>query len=353
MVSLSYQNQDRNLLAKFLRQIHYQNSSKNLTYGNALSILHTIFKASGQQYLLYIVKLRKLWFAEIDKFLARNAYPRNISAVSQFTVNADFINKLLQAGVAADFLLSVEKLKGESFKGSTQLNWKLQKKLKRLLSSEETDLLKHKAKFKPQQTILHLTVYDGSISQALRFEKEAYLRMFQRLLPELKLNDIHCHVGDLGQAQYDQIQVASLANNWNIITPEKVHQNCMPAFLHRVSRAHAVLVLYVSSEESLVSLKRTPGAEWLVQHLHKQRSELNDVLQKIVFVPRPELDLEQVRLRSYALGKIPLEKSTQKTKIVSSFLTTDSSKKSISSQEQFAKIIRQLRSKPTDSQSKN
>ncbi|MEC9070058.1 MAG: hypothetical protein VYC02_08345, partial [SAR324 cluster bacterium] len=81
MVSLSYQNQDRNLLAKFLRQIHYQNSSKNLTYGNALSILHTIFKASGQQYLLYIVKLRKLWFAEVDKFLARNAYPRNISVV--------------------------------------------------------------------------------------------------------------------------------------------------------------------------------------------------------------------------------------------------------------------------------
>mgnify|MGYP001384326012 CR=1 FL=1 len=170
-----------------------------------------------------------------------------------------------------------------------------------------------------------------------------------------------CGIGGIvsfNNSEIDQKLSDDIKNSLNHRGPDhsltkKIHQNCMPAFLHRVSRAHAVLVLYVSSEESLVSLKRTPGAEWLVQHLHKQRSELNDVLQKIVFVPRPELDLEQVRLRSYALGKIPLEKSTKKTKIVSSFLTTDSSKKSISSQEQFAKIIRQLRSKPTDSQSKN
>ena len=343
MASLTYQNQDRNLLTQFLRTIQYQNPSRNKTYGNALTILHAIFEASGQQHLLYLIKLRKLWFAEIDKFLARNAYPRNISVLRQFTVNADFTQELVKAGVSADFLQAAEKLSGESFNHSAQLNGKLQKKLKRLLSTEETELLKHKVRFKPQQTILHLTVYDGSISQALRFETEAYLRMFHRLLPELKLDDIRCHVGDLGQAQYDQSQVASLAKDWHLLTPEGVHQNCMPAFLHRVSRGHAVLVLYVSSEEGLELLNSTPGAEWLIQHLHKQRSELQDVLQKIAFVPRPELDLEQVRLRSLVLGDIQLEKSAAEAAKESSSLTADSSKTSISVQEQFAKISRQLR----------
>ena len=343
MVSLTYQNQDRNLLTQFLRTIKYQSPSGHKTYGNALAILRAIFEASGQQHLLYLVKLRKLWFAEIDKFLARNAYPRNISVLRQFTVNADFTQELVKAGVSADFLQAVEKLKGESFNHSAQLNGKLQKKLKRLLSTEETELLKHKVRFRPQQTILHLTVYDGSISQALRFETEAYLRMFHRLLPELKLDDIRCHVGDLGQAQYDQSQVASLAKDWHLLTPEGVHQNCIPAFLHRVSRGHAVLVLYVSSEEGLELLNSTPGAEWLIQHLHKQRTELQEVLQKIAFVPRPELDLEQVRLRSLVLGDIQLEKSAAEAAKESSSLTTDSSKTSISVQEQFAKISRQLR----------
>ena len=204
MASLPYQNQERNLLMKFLRTIHYQSSSGKSTYANALSILREIFEASGQQHLLYLVKIRKLWFAEIDKFLARNAYPRNISVLRQFTVNDYFTEELNRAGVSSDFLKAVEKLKGESFNGPGQLNGKLHKKLKRILSTEETELLKNKVTFKPQQTILHLTVYDGSISQALRFETEAYLHMFQRLLPELKLDDIRCHVGDLGQAQFDQ-----------------------------------------------------------------------------------------------------------------------------------------------------
>jgi hypothetical protein len=343
MASLTYQHQDRNLLTKFLRTIRYQDSSGHETYGNALAILRAIFEVSGQKHLLYLVKLRKLWFAKIDKFLAQNAYPRNISVLRKFTVNTDFTKELVKAGVSADFLQAAEKLKGESFSQSAQLNGKLQKKLKRLLSTEETELLKHKVRFRPQQTILHLTVYDGSISQALRFETEAYLRMFHRLLPELKLDDIRCHVGDLGQAQYDRSQVASLAKDWHLLTPEGVHQNCMPAFLHRVSRGHAVLVLYVSSEEGLELLTSTPGSEWLIQHLHKQRSELMDVLQKIAFVPRPELDLEQVRLRSLVLGDIQLENSAAEAAKESISLTADSRKTSISVQEQFAKISRQLR----------
>jgi hypothetical protein len=167
MPSLPQQKKDHNLVTQFLRSIHYKSSSGQKPYGNALSILRAIFEASGQQHLLYLVKLRKLWFAEIDSFMARNSYPRNISVLRQFTVNDDFCQELAKASVSPDFLQAVEKLNGESFKRSEQLNGQLQKRLKRLLSPEESELLKHKVRFKHLQTILHLTVYDGSIAQAL------------------------------------------------------------------------------------------------------------------------------------------------------------------------------------------
>ena len=112
----------------------------------------------------------------------------------------------------------------------------------------------------------------------------------------------------------------------------------MPAFLHRVSRGHAVLVLYVSTEEGLEYLKRTPGSDWLVQHLHKKRTELQEVLQRIAFVPKPELDLEQIRLRSVVLGEIDSEKPSSVTEITSRKSTASNSKTTLSAKEQFAKI---------------
>ena len=338
MSTLPQQNKDHNLVTQFLRSIHYKSSYGNKPYGNTLSILRSIFEASGQQHLLYLVKLRKLWFTEIDSFMARNAYPRNISVLRQFRVNTEFCQELAKAGVSLDFLKAAEKLNGESFKSPKQFNGKLQRKLKRLLSTEELELLKQKFKLKPQQTILHLTVYDGGIAQALRYETEVYLRIFYRLLPEIKLDNINCHVGDLGQSQNDQRQVALLAKDWHHVTPPEVYERSMPAFIHRVSRGHAVLVLYVSTEEGLEYLKRTLGSDWLVRHLHKTRIELQEVMQKIAFVPKPELNLEQIRLRSVVLGKIETEKFSSVTEIKSKKLATSSSKTTLSAKEQFAKI---------------
>ncbi len=349
MPSLAQQNKERNLVTQFLRSIHYQSPSGNMPYGNALNILRAIFESSGQQHLLYLVKLRKLWHDKIDSFLARNAYPRNISVLHQFSVNDDFIKELVRSSVSSEIMQAVAKLNGETFKRSEQFNGKLQKKLKRSLSFEEMELLKHKVRFRPQQTILHLTVYDGSVAQALRFETEAYLRLFDKLLPELKLDDISCHVGDLGQAQYDQRQVALLAKDWHLVTPQKVHQRCMPAFLHRVSRGHAVLVLYVATDEGLAFLKRTPGADWLVRHLYKKRSELKEVLQKIAFVSKQELGLEQIRLRSVVLGDLQSEKPSSAAKMKSAQLTSCSSKNSLSAKEQFALIRENLKESSHDS----
>jgi len=187
---------------------------------------------------------------------------------------------------------------------------------------------------------LHLTVYDGGIAQALRFETEAYLRMFNRLLPELKLNNIQCHVGDLGQTQFDQQHVGLLAKDWHIVTPPEVHLRCSPAFLHRVSRGHAVLVLYVNSKEEMDLLKRTPGADWLLQNLHQKLPELRDVIQRIGFALKHELDLEQIRLRTVVLGNsTEVPSSIIKDK---SFQTESHSSKNTNAKKQFAKIRKMI-----------
>lgn len=337
MVSLLHQKKDHNLVTQFLRSIHYQSTSGNKPYGNTLNILSAIFEAAGQKHLLYLVKLRKLWFEKVDNFLARNSYPRNISVISQFTINDGVLQEFSKANIHADFLHALEKLNGESFKQFKLFNARLQKILKRPMSPEETELLKYKVRFKPQKTVLHLTVYDGGIAQALRFETEAYLRMFNRLLPELKLDNIQCHVGDLGQTQYDQRQVALLAKDWHLVTPPEVHQLSMPAFLHRVSRGHAVLVIYVKTQEEIEILKRTPGADWLVQHLHNKLPELQEVVQRIAFVPKHEMDLEQIRLRTVVLGNTTGDESSVKN-VKSGLTTYQPSKNSLHAKEQFAKI---------------
>ena len=221
-----------------------------------------------------------------------------------------------------------------------QIKARLQKILIRTLSSEEQEFLGQKLRFKPQQTILHLTVYDGGIAQALRFETEAYLRMFNRLLPELKLNNIQCHVGDLGQTQFDQQHVGLLAKDWHIVTPPEVHLRCSPAFLHRVSRRHAVLVIYVNSKEEMDLLKRTPGADWLLQNLHQKLPELRDVIQRIGFALKHELDLEQIRLRTVVLGNSTEDPSSIiKDK---SFQTESHSSKNTNAKKQFAKIRKMI-----------
>jgi len=320
--------------------MHYKNSTGNKTYGNTMNILSAIFEAAGQKHLLYLIKLRKLWFEEVDAFLAKNSYPRNISTLSIFAINNNVIQECLKSNSHTDILNALKKLNGETFKHLKQIKARLQKILKRTLSIEEIEFLGQKLHFKPYQTILHLTVYDGGIAQALRFETEAYLRMFNRLLPELKLNNIQCHVGDIGQTQFDQQHVGLLAKDWHILTPPEVHLHCSPAFLHRVSRGHAVLVLYVNSKEEMDLLKRTPGADWLLQDLHQKLPELRDVIKRIGFAKKNELDLEQIRLRTVVLGNATEAPSLiTKDKI---FQTESHSPKKTNAKKHFAKIRKMI-----------
>ena len=303
MAILTHHKQDNNFVTNILRKTHYQNPKANKSYGNTLNIISAIFDVAGQKHLLYLVKLRKLWFEEVDTFLAKNSYPRNISVLNRFVFNKKVIQECIKANIHTEILNTFNNLNNEKFKDLKQIKTSLQNIMKRTLSSEELEFLKQNLLFKPYQTILHLTVYDGGIAQALRFETEAYLLMFNKLLPELKINKILCHVGDLGQTQFDQQHVGLLAKDWHIVTPPEVHQHCAPAFLHRVSRGHAVLVLYVNSKEEMDLLKRNPGSHWILQHLHEKLPELKDVIKRIGFSLKHELDLEQIRLRTVVLGK--------------------------------------------------
>jgi len=340
MAILTHQKKDNNLVTHFLRTIHYQSSKEKKPYGNTLNILSAIFESAGQKHLIYLIKLRKLWFEEVDAFLAKNSYPRNISTLSQYAVNNNVIQECLKENSHTEILNALKKLNGETFKNLKQIEARLQKILKRTLSIEELEFLGQKLHFKSDQNILHLTVYDGGIAQALRFETEAYLRMFKRLLPELKLNSIQCHVGDLEQTKFDQQHTGLLAKEWHKVTPPEVHLHCSPAFLHRVSRANAVLVVYANSKEEMDLLKRTPGADWLLQNLHQKFPELRDVIQRIGFALQHELDLEQIRLRTVVLGNsTEVPSSIIKDK---RFQTESHSSKNTNAKKQFAKIRKMI-----------
>ena len=324
------------MVTHFLRSIHYQSSKGSKPYGNTLNVLSEIFEAAGQKNLLYLVKLRKLWFEEVDTFLAKNSYPRNISVLSHFKVNNNVIKEYEKKDTHSEILKAIKKLNGEELKNLNQIKIMLQKITKRTLSLEEFELLRNKVLFKSNQNILNLTVYDGGIAQALRFETGAYLRMFNRLLPELKLNNIKCHVGDLGQTQFDQQNVGLLAKDWHIVTPPEVHSRCSPAFLHRVSRGHAVLILYVNSKEEMDFLKRTPGADWILQNILQKVPEMRDVIQRIGFSLKHEFDLEQIRLQTFVLGKSSEDHSSIIKDI--GFHKGSYSYKNINAKKQFAKI---------------
>ena len=70
MAISTHQNQDKNLVEQFLRSIDYQSSIEKKSYGDTINILSAIFDAAGQKHLLNLVKIRKLWFEEVDPFLA-------------------------------------------------------------------------------------------------------------------------------------------------------------------------------------------------------------------------------------------------------------------------------------------
>jgi len=338
------QKNNHNLNQNFFQSTKHQSSTSYKPYANVLSTLNKIFDTSGQKHALHLAKLRKVWYTGMDSFLSNNAYPRNISVVFKFFVNSNFLHELDQTKLSLDLFHTLERMKGKSFNRSEQFIGYLKKTLGRPTSNEEMEVLQKKVQFKPTRKILHLTVYDGSISHAIHSETDAYLRIFNRLLPEIKFDEIHCHVGEIEKMLLDQEYLASLAKDWYFLTPARIHLKCMPAFLHRVSKNYVVLVLYVSTQQDYDLLKYNPGVNWLLEHLQKKCSSLRGVLKKIKFVHKERVELENIRLNSVILGSISNGSSFSKRKIRTS-LSSDFSKQIFRAKKEFAKICKILKSK--------
>ena len=317
-------------------------SSNKKPYLNSLSTLTKIFETLGQPHILSLVKLRKMWFTEMDSFLARNAYPRNISVKRKFTANSDFFNELNLANTCPDFLKVLKKLNGKSFISPEQLNKFLKNNLKRILTKEENDWLKNKDIFKPPHSTLHLTVYDGSISHAIRIEKKAYIHKFNNLLSGIIFDDIHCHVGDLEKAQFDRSYLESLKRDWELILPKHISQKCFPAFLHRVSNKYFILVLYVTTKENLKILEINPGVDLLLKHLQKKQIELNDGLKRITFVISPDKNFKKIKFRSLHQDYISKHEKNFKN-LSSSDSQSNFSKKCLLARDHFQKIHKKLK----------
>ncbi len=285
----------------FLKAIGYEASESSAPL-SALSVLQRIFEAAGQKHLMQLAQLRKLWLQELDPFLTQNTYPRNFSVTRQFTLTPTYVQQVTDALGATPWTAVLQRLEGRSFPRPDVFFGALRKGLKRHLTEEEQAVLRRRAEFRLQQVVLHLTVYDGSIAQAIRFEEATYLRLFHQHLPGLQVDAIRCHVGDLAQTRNDQEVAADLAERWQHLVPPEWQHGTMPAFVHRVSPNRASLVVYVASAERREALIRTFGLHWLQRHLHAQDPSWQQAFQRVSLMVQSHLNPEQVRGHTRSLA---------------------------------------------------
>ena len=329
---------DHEQAKRFLRRIRHHRStslSRNQPTPDALEVLQGIFKASGHHHLMTLAKLRKLWFESVDRFLAQNAFPRNFSVTKNFAVTKEWLERFSAQRPTPELLNVLTELRGRDFSRVEHLLKTLSGRLDRKLAPAEEQLIRGFAQFRASETVLHLTVYDGSIAQAIQFEMPGYLRLLRRLLPEMRIDHIRCHVGDLGQVQADQQLVAELAGAWPRLLPEAVGQRCAPAFLHRASKRQAVLVLLVESEAVREKLIRTPGLEWLSAEITRNHPAAGASFSRVSLAVRSGASSSQVRARSVALAAPFVEAPVAKS--------PDSAAASSPVQRQVRRILDQLR----------
>ncbi|MEE2716718.1 MAG: hypothetical protein VX610_04755 [SAR324 cluster bacterium] len=298
-------NPDHVQAKRFLQRIrHYRSTtlSRNQSAPDATEVLQGIFKASGHHHLMVLAKLRKLWFESVDRFLAQNAFPRNFSVTKNFAVTQEWLQRFAAQKPPSELLGVLERIRGRDFSDMEHLLKTLSGRLDRVLAPAEEQLIRGFANFRVSETVLHVTVYDGSIAQAIQFEMPSYLKLLRRLLPEMRVDRIRCHVGDLGQVKADQQVVAELAEAWLRMLPKEVGQRCAPAFVHRASKRQAVLVLLVESEAIREELIRVPGLEWLHAEIVCQHPAASASFSRVALAVRSGTSAQHVLAHSMALA---------------------------------------------------
>ncbi len=289
-------------IRQFLRKIHYENTDENLQH--VFDIVAQVFHAAGQKNLLALILLRKYWLEQMDEFLARHSYPRNLSISKEFIVTSDYLTH-----VRADETLptkmrhALTALEGSVYPSSQKFLYQVRKTLKQALSEEEQERLLQYTDFKSKETVLHLTVYDGGFTQAIHFDMPLYLKQINAIVPDVQIDRIQCHVGNVGQARQDQVWVGKMAADWSETVSPKFSNHCAPAFIHRTSYREATLVVYVPDAALESELNNSQSSQELLNQIFQAYPDLRFTIQRVWFIVQTGMHPTNVRSTSMILGE--------------------------------------------------
>ena len=161
--------ENKTRMQEFLKEL-FKDKPKhvNQEIATAFDVATSILEAGGQTHLLALIVIRRFWFQCLDEFFAKHTFARNISMTLQFIVSEDYLEKTLPLFQPTSKLFYILKsLQEQSFAREHEFVMTVQKRFRSKLSeSEKEQILKHAA-FKPHQTTLHITVYDGGFAQAV------------------------------------------------------------------------------------------------------------------------------------------------------------------------------------------
>ena len=109
------QKNNSNLDENYTKLVKNKIILNNKSYTDVLTTLTKIFDSFGKKQVIPLIKLRKIWYTEIDSFLRENAYPRNISKVSKFVLSSDFLKELKGEKLKPDLYNTLENMIGKRF----------------------------------------------------------------------------------------------------------------------------------------------------------------------------------------------------------------------------------------------
>ena len=244
------------LAINYLRQIQYQ-KQKNVSCKTIQEQWQQILLAGGKQNLIGLAKLRHQWNTDLDPFLANHTYPRNISSIYDYSLRKlefhDFPDNELQK--------ACQKLIRHSFRKKSDLVTVVKKQIRRNFSEDELEFLEENIQTKWVGRCLNLIVYDASLQQSFRLEQEAYIKLFQLLLPGWDLVEIRCQISDPLSFRRDEENLKKLKENWNSLD-SNISQNFFPGFIHRPEKHWAILFCY-GNQEAQADWEQVKGELWL------------------------------------------------------------------------------------------
>ncbi|MEC8594925.1 MAG: hypothetical protein VXY74_08985, partial [SAR324 cluster bacterium] len=148
-----------------------------------------------------------------------------------------------------------------SFRKKSDLVTAVRKQIRRNFSEDELEFLEESIQSKWVGRCLNLIVYDASLQQSFRLEQEAYIKLFQRLLPGWDLLEIRCQISDPLSFRRDEENLKQLKENWSSLE-SNFSQIFFPGFIHRPEKHWAILFCY-SNQEAQADWEQVKDELWL------------------------------------------------------------------------------------------